>query len=104
AQTKRPVVDTAGGGEGREDLRHAEADDEDECADDRPAPRDGDGAAVVPGLAVGGEAPRQDGDDRERDGKVGERAPRPLELLVVAELLEATGILVDGRDGRFVAL
>ena len=46
-----------------------------QAADDRPAPRDRDRAAVVPRLAVGREAAGEDRDDRERDREVREPAP-----------------------------
>ena len=55
---------------------------------------DRDRAAVVPGLAVGGEAAGQDRDDRERDREVREPAPRPVQALFVAELREEGLVLV----------
>ena len=85
AQLARPPVDATGGGVGRHELGHAQADDEDEDGDERPAQRDGDGAAVVPAEVERGEAARQNRDDRERDGEVGEPGPRPAQLLLVAE-------------------
>src|SRR3712207_7389852 len=45
----------AGGRVGRDQLGHAQADDEDERRDQRPADGDGDRPAVVPRLAEGGE-------------------------------------------------
>src|SRR5213078_737733 len=62
---------------------------------DRPAPGDGDRAAVVPRLTVRGEAAGQDRDDRERDGEVGEMTPGALQFLVVSELLEAPRVVVQ---------
>jgi hypothetical protein len=44
------------------------------------------GPAVVPAEVEGREAARQDRDDRERDGEVGEPAPGPVELLLVSEI------------------
>ena len=69
-------------------LGHRERDQQDQPADDRPAPRDRDRPAVVPRLPVGGEAAREDRDDRERDREVREPAPRSLQVLLVAELRE----------------
>ena len=82
AELGRPPVRAAGGGIGRAQLRHRDGDREDERADDRPAPGDGDRTAVVEGLAVGGEAAGQHRDDREGDREVGELAPDAAEVLV----------------------
>ena len=88
AELRRPPVDAARGRVRRDELGHAERDDEDEGRDDRPAPRDRDRAAVVPRLVVGREAAREDRDDRERDREVLEAAPAAVQLLLVAELGE----------------
>ena len=88
AELGGPPVDATGGRVGRHELAHAEPDDEDEDGDERPADRDGDRAAVVPRLAEGREAAREDRDDREGDREVGEARPRSVELLLVAELGE----------------
>ena len=86
AEATRPPVDAAGRRVGGDQLGHAEADDQDRDRDQRPADRDRDRAAVVPGLAVGGEATGEDRDDRERDREVGEPTPSPVQRLFVAEL------------------
>jgi hypothetical protein len=67
---------------------------QDQPADDRPAPGDRDRAAVVPRLPIGGEAAGEDGDDGERDREVREAAPRALEVLLVAELRQPALIVV----------
>src|SRR5205085_327062 len=99
AQARGPPVGPAGSGEGRGELGHREGDHEDEEADDRPADRDGDRAAGVPSLAEARERPGEDRDDRERDREVREAAPRPRELLLVAQLREtllvANGVLIS---------
>ena len=99
AEAARPPVDPARGRIGRDQLRHAEADDQDRDRDQRPADRDRDRAAVVPGLTVGGEAPGEDRDDRERDREVGEPAPGAVQRLFVAEFCEAFLVAVDRNAG-----
>ena len=76
AELARPPVDAARGRIRRDELGHAERDQQDHAGDQRPADRDRDRAAVVPRLAVGREAAGQDRDDRERDREVREPAPR----------------------------
>ena len=98
AELRRPPVDATRRRVGGRQLGHAEGDDEDEGRDDRPAPRDGDRAAVVPRLVVGREAAREDRDDREADREVLEAAPAPVELLLVAHLGKA--FLVAARRRR----
>ena len=56
-----------------------------EAADEQPAPRDRDRAALVEADRVRGEAPGEDRDDREGDGEVLETAHRAEQLLGVAE-------------------
>ena len=88
AELSGPPVDAAGGRVLRHEFGHAQRDDQNRAGDDRPAPRDRDRAAVVPRLAIGREATRQDRDDRERDREVLESAPAPVQLLLVAQLGE----------------
>ena len=96
-QLGRPPVDAARGRVGRHQLGHREADDEDEHAEDRPGPRDRDRTTVVePGAEVG-EAPGQDRDDRERDRKVGEPRPGPVQVLLVAQLGETAFVIAHLR-------
>src|SRR5664279_5611963 len=95
AELGGPVVDAAGGGERRRELRHREGDGEDQQADHRPADRDRDRTAVVEGHPVGRKAAREYRDDREGDREVGESAPAALELLLVAELCEALLVVAE---------
>ena len=88
AELRRPVVEAAGGRVGRGDLGHRERDDRAHEADEQPAPRDGDRAALLEGDVVRGQAAREDRDDREADREVLEPAHRAEELLRVAELVE----------------
>ncbi len=88
AELRRPVVDPARGRHRRRQLGHRERHQQDEAADHRPPDRDRDRTAVQPRLPVGGEAAREDRDDRERDREVGEPAPAAPQLLLVAELGE----------------
>ena len=100
AELGRPPVDAARGRIGRHELGHAEADDQDGDRDQRPAPGDRDRPAVVPRLPVGGEAPGQDRDDRERDREVLKAAPAAVELLLVAELGEPLLVAIAGARYR----
>ena len=105
AELGRPPVDAAGRRVGRDELGHAEADDQDRDRDQRPAPGDRDRAAVVPRLAVGREAPGQDRDDRERDREVLKAAPAAVELLLVAQLGEPLLVgVVDAGAACVVAI
>ena len=97
AQLRGPPVDAARRRVGRHQLGHREPDDQDEHAEDRPGPRDRDRAAVVEAGAEVREAPGQDRDDRERDREVGEARPGPVEVLLVAELGEASFVLAHLR-------
>ena len=102
AELRRPPVGPARGRERRGQLGHRDRHQQDEGADDRPADRDRDRAAVVPGQPEGGQGPGEDRDDRERDREVGEAAPGARELLLVAELGELPLVLVRRwcRPGR----
>ena len=60
--------------------------------------RDRDRPAVLERLPVGREAAGEDADDRERDREVGEPAPAPVQLLLVAQLGEA--LLVGAQCSR----
>ena len=85
AEAVRPVVDAARGRVLRSELGHRKPDEEDKEADQRPADRNRNRAAVVPRLSEGREAAAEDADDRERNREVGEPAPTAVELLFVAE-------------------
>ena len=100
AELVRPPVGAAGGRVGRGHLGHAEGDGQDDQADDRPAPGDGDRAAEVPRLRVGREAPREDRDDRERDREVREPRPTAGQLLLVTELRESLLVPVQSLIGH----
>src|SRR5262249_19875441 len=88
AELRRPVVEAAGRRIRRGDLAQRERDDRAGQADEQPAPRDRDRAALVEADRVRGEAPRKDRDDREGDGEVLESAHGAEELLGVAEAVE----------------
>ena len=90
AELRGPPVDAARGRVGRHQLGHGEPDEQDERTEDRPGPRDRDRAAVVEAGAEVREAAGQDRDDRERDREVGETGPGPVEVLLVAQLGEAS--------------
>ena len=102
AELGRPPVDTARRRVRRDELGHREADEQDEQTQDRPGPRDRDGSAVVEAGTEVGEATGEDRDDREGDGEVGETGPRPVQVLLVAELGEHPLVVREvGRLGRF---
>ena len=88
-ELRRPVVEAAGGRERGGDLRHCERDDRAHEADEEPAPAHGDRAALAERDVVGGQTPREDRDDRERDREVLEPAHRAEELLRVAESVQS---------------
>ena len=92
-----PPVDAARRRVGGHQLGHREADDQDEHAEDRPGPRDRDRAAVVEAGAEVREAAGEDRDDRERDREVGETRPTAMQVLLVAELGEASFVLAHLR-------
>ena len=97
AQLGGPPVDAAGGGIAGHQLGHREGHQQDQPADDRPAPADRDRAAAVPGHEVAREASGEYRDDREGDGEVGEAAPTALEGLRIAELCESLLVLAYQR-------
>ncbi len=94
SQFRGPVVDPAGGGHRRGELRHRPGDEQDQHADQRPRDRDPDRAPVLERLAVGREAAGEDADDRERDREIREAAPAAIQLLLVPELGQALLVLV----------
>ena len=96
-QLGRPVVEATGGRIGRGDLRHAEADNGRHDADDDPAPDDVDRAAVGHAEVVERQAARQDRNDGEGHGEVGEPAHSPAELLGIAECVQLRHVGVRGR-------
>jgi hypothetical protein len=104
AEVVRPPIGAARRRIGGGHLGHAERDGEDEQDDDRPAPRDGNRAAEVPCLRVGGEAPRQHGDDREGDREVREPRPTAGQLLLVPEFGEPCLVPVQSLVGHSVLL
>ncbi len=69
-------------------------------ADEQPAPRDRDRAAVLERDGVRGQAPREDRDDREADGEVAEPTHGAEELLRVAQLVEELFVLRRVEAGR----
>ena len=93
SELRRPVVEAACRRVRRRDLRHRERHQRRHETDDQPAPGDGDRAAVVERDEVGGQAPRQDRDDREADGEVLEPAHRTEQLLRVAHPVEDLFVL-----------
>ena len=95
AELRRPPVRTARSRVRRGQLGHREADEQDEPAEDRPAERDARGPAGRPREREVREDPGEDRDDRERDCKVGETAPRPCQLLSVTQLGEPLFVASD---------
>ncbi len=90
---RRPVVEAAGRRVGRRDLGHRERDDRAHQPDEQPAPGYDHGPASLEADPIRRQAPREDRDDRERDGEVPEPAHRAEELLRVAELVEGLFVL-----------
>ena len=100
-ELRRPVVQTAGRRVARAHLAHRERDERDHEADERPPVGRVDRATDRHPEPEQGEAPRQDRDDRERDGEVREPAHPAFELLRVAELVESfdVGLRCPARAG-----
>ena len=78
-EARAPVVESAGGGEGGADLGHGEADGHGEGPVDEPAERHGGGAAEGEAGVVERGDPRQDRDDGEGDGEVGQHPASAVE-------------------------
>src|SRR3954465_12521447 len=97
-QLGRPVVQAARRREARADLCHRQTDEQRHEPDEGPAPDDDHGAAGVQPVPVQGQAARQDGDDREGDGEVGEPGHVPGQLLRVAQLVQSRRVAVLLRD------
>ena len=98
---RRPVVQATRRRVLRGDLRHPKADDGRHDPDEDPAPDDVDRAAFLHPEVVEREAPGQDRDDRERDGKVREPAHSAAELLGVAKPMELGYVLINRRGSSW---
>ena len=71
------MIEAAGGRIGGTDLRHRHCKDQRDEAADRPADADPHAAGARRGLGKRVDAARQDTDDREGNGEVGEAAEAP---------------------------
>ena len=99
-KTPGPEVQAACGRVDGTDLPHRQRHAQDKGPDKRPADRDRDRTPRVHRNAIAGDTAGQNGDDREGDGKIGEPAHSAMQFLLVAELGQPGGILVDNRDCR----
>ena len=101
AQDRGPVVEPAGGGKGRGDLRHRGRHGQRQQAGQRPAQADGGRPGAAKAFGERGDAAGQDADDRQRDGEVREAAHPPQQFLAIAEAGQQAG--VGGRHGLALA-
>ena len=85
-EARAPVVESAGGGEGGADLGHGEADGHGEGPVDEPAERHGGGAAEGEAGVVERGDPRQDRDDGEGDGEVGQHPASAVEGVLTSKM------------------
>ncbi len=94
-QLGRPVVQAAGGRVRRTDLGHAQPHHEGHTSDEDPAPDHLDRSAGVHPEGVQRQTSRQDRDDGEGHGEVGEAAHPSPELLRVTEPVQLGNVALD---------
>ena len=96
-QRARPVIHAARSGKGRGEFGHAGRDREREQRHQRPAERHLGGSAFGQAVAVKRHRSGEDGNDRKRDGEVGEPSHGAEEFLRVAEAPQILYVSFDSR-------
>src|SRR5205814_1025305 len=93
-EPRRPVVERARGGVGGGQLGEAGGDRQRQQRHQRPAGQHLQRAAVLQSVAVEGDRPGEDGDDREAECEVGETAQIAQELLRIAQPSQLLGVAI----------
>ena len=103
-QLGSPVIQSAGGRVARANFCHRKPDEGHEDSDQRPPDVHDDRPAGVHPIRVQGQTARQDGDVRERHGKVRKGAHPAHELLRVAHPVECLDVGTVSLDAHTVLL